>query len=426
MASEENEYIQDDWPLMPNGGSFDGTQLLVLLRDGKSPFWWDVNLLLQEIEENLGAQVSGIPLVARGSNNFGFTLQLSNGHEVVARLARGDVNMPKFDGFPLAVQKTEVRFEAETYKLLRSEPGIRAGQLLYHRAPVQYPDPRVEPPADILGRRLLVFEQPEGENDVWEELDEEQKTKLLAETAEVRASLFNFQLPPSFADTWLRERLFEQRPAQFPIPVAPKREFCIALFQSKIKATIREVGDMIGWESDGNTVGPVAFAAKRSLLRLIPHILPKDDGPDSLYRLVLEHGDFGVHNMTIAEGSDALPQVTSLFDWETGCIVPALLSDPLMAVTVDLVVDHNAAPSFTRVSEGASSESDLEQYGKWSRQYFKFLFDSAPAYKRAILAGADARHIWFALRDWRGAAPEEYFGSLGAWAQNRAQELGLE
>jgi hypothetical protein len=68
--------------------------------------------------------------------------------------------MPKFDGFPFAVQTTEVRFEVETYKLLQSEPGIRAGHLLYHRVPVHHPGPRVDPPGDIVGRCLLVFEEP--------------------------------------------------------------------------------------------------------------------------------------------------------------------------------------------------------------------------------------------------------------------------
>jgi hypothetical protein len=34
--------------------------------------------------------------------------------------------------------------------------------------------------------------------------------------------------------------------------------------------------------------------------------------------------------------------VMSLIDWETGCIVQTILSDPLMAVAVDLVTDEDA------------------------------------------------------------------------------------
>jgi hypothetical protein len=75
---------------------------------------------------------------------------------------------------------------------------------------------------------------------------------------------------------------------------------------------------MLGWEDDNNTVGPIAAAAKQSLLRLIPHIMPTDNDENSLYRLVLEHGDFGIHNMSITMDDNGLPFVTSLYDWETG------------------------------------------------------------------------------------------------------------
>jgi hypothetical protein len=138
---------------------------------------------------------------------------------------------------------------------------------------------------------------------------------------------------------------------------------------SKIEATIRNIGDIIGWESDNVTVGPIAAAAKKSLLRLIPHIMPADSGQTSLYRLVLEHGDFGIHNMSITIDANGQPLVTSLYDWETGCIVPAILSDPLMAVIVDLVTDENAAPSFIRVPDNATPD-DRVQYMTWARQYF--------------------------------------------------------
>lgn len=138
---------------------------------------------------------------------------------------------------------------------------------------------------------------------------------------------------------------------------------------SKIEATIRNIGDMIGWESDNVAVGPIAAAAKQSLLRLIPHIMPADSGQTSLYRLVLEHGDFGIHNMSITIDATGQPLVTSLYDWETGCIVPAILSDPLMAVIVDLVTDENAAPSFIRVPDDATPD-DRVQYMTWARQYF--------------------------------------------------------
>lgn len=128
---------------------------------------------------------------------------------------------------------------------------------------------------------------------------------------------------------------------------------------------------MIGWESDDEVVGHRAAAAKQSLLRLIPHIMPDGDDEPSLYRLVLEHGDFGIHNMSITTEKDSRPLVTSLYDWETGCIVPAILSDPSMAIVpVDLFTDENAAPSITRVPDDTTAE-ERKRYTAWATEYIK-------------------------------------------------------
>ena len=54
------------------------------------------------------------------------------------------------------------------------------------------------------------------------------------------------------------------------------------------------------------------------------------------------------------------------------------------------------------------------------------LFNQAPNYERVIQAGKDARHLWFTLREWRGDDPEGYFGDLGAWAERRMKELGVD
>ncbi|KAI0107227.1 3-hydroxybutyryl-CoA dehydratase [Nemania sp. FL0031] len=418
-------YIDDDWPKMPDGSDFDGKQLLVLVRNRKSPFSWNVNLLIQEVEENLNTHVVDIPYLAKGSNNYGFHMKLSNQPDIVARLARGDINMPNFDGFPVQSQVAEIKFEAATYELLLSKSSIPVSRLLYHRIPLEHdgPRPRLDFPSDITGRRLLLFEKAEGGNIQWSSISQEEKSHLLAHSATIRASLFQFNLPLDFATIWLRERISGKRPKSLPIPVAPTREFCIALITSKIEATIGDIGDMIGWESDNCTVGPIAAAAKQSLLRLVPYIMPTDDNQNLLYRLVLEHGDFGVHNMSIKTGTSQ-PRVTSLYDWETGYIVPAILSVPSMTVTVDLVADENACPLITRVPRDATPH-DIAEYKTWAKHYFKILFIQAPSYKQVIQAGSDVRHLWFALQDWRGEEPEGYFGDLGTWANGRLNELGV-
>ncbi|OBT50119.1 hypothetical protein VE04_09164 [Pseudogymnoascus sp. 24MN13] len=409
--------FRDDWPQMPDGSDFDGKQAAH-----------------SEIEENLNTRVVDIPELDSGSNNYGFHFKLSNRPDVIARLARGDVNMPDFDGFPIDKQIPEAKFEVAAYELLQSEPQILASHLLYHRIPVQHASPRIHIPRDILGRRLFVFERAQGENNAFKALSHEEKVpvklhsvRLLTQSARIRASLFNFNLPLNFAADWFLIRLFEHKPESFPIPVAPTREFCVALFMSKIEATIGKLDDMIGWESDDVTVGPIAATAKQSLLRLIPHILPEEDNESgdrtSLYRLVLEHGDFGIHNMSIAVEANGRPLVTSLYDWETGCIVPAILSDPPTAVgRVDLVIEENAAPSFDNEPDDTTVEEG-QKYTAWATEYAKVLFERALDYECAIKGGKDARHLWFALRDWRGQDPEGYFGRLGDWAEARVKDL---
>lgn len=212
---------RDDWPVMPDGTDFDGEQLLSLVRSGNSPFHgvWDVNLLIREIEENLGSQVIDILTVNRGSNNYvrfsplstfififfsfgknppnfqnaetkpfgppiplqGFHIKLSNQLEIVARLSRGDINMPNFSGFPIESQVAEVNFEASVYMLLRSEPRIMVSRLLYHRIPVEHVElahSLDHPPLDIAGRRLFLFERSEGEKDVWRELSPDEQVHI--------------------------------------------------------------------------------------------------------------------------------------------------------------------------------------------------------------------------------------------------------
>jgi len=160
-------------------------------------------------------------------------------------------------------------------------------------------------------------------------------------------------------------------PKELPLPIAPLREFWVAMFASRINATIGEEGDMIGWEDDHNTVGPVALKAKQSLLRFIPHMLPADaDEEASLYRLVLDHGDFGIHNMSITVDATGRPYITSLYDWETGNIVPAILSDPEMAVLVDLVTDAHGNPSINRVGKDETPEY-RQEYMEYASQYIK-------------------------------------------------------
>ncbi|KAG5338672.1 hypothetical protein C0989_006677 [Termitomyces sp. Mn162] len=416
---------------MPDGTSFDGRNVLTLVRNGDSPFKgaWDIHLFIDEIENKLGARVVDIPSVSKGSNNYGFHIKMSNSLDIIARLARGDVNMPNYVGFPFEMQGPDVEFEAAVYSLLCSDPVIVVSRLFFYRVPVQYAGPKLSIPKDIAGRRLFLFERAEGEKNIWEELSPDDKIHLLTRSAHIRASLFNLNLPSDFVSEWFLKRVFGDKPEVLPVPLAPTREFLVAFLMSKIEATIKNIGDKIGWKEDHATVGPITFAAKQSLLRLIPHIMPEDRNEPSLYRFVLDHGDYGIHNMSITTDDSGHPLVTSLYDWEFGCVTPAILSDPTMDVYITLFADENAAPAIDRFEEDASPE-DRADYITWSEQYFKpilaqVLYKFAPDYEHVIWAGKDARHLWFALRDWQSDDAEDYFGKLGDWAEKRMKELGI-
>ena len=187
----------------------------------------------------------------------------------------------------------------------------------------------------------------------------------------MRVALFPYDPPLDFAVKYLHDRIFNFKPELFAVSIAPTREYWIYVLESKIKATIRNEGDMIGWEDDGETLGPVALAAKQSLLRAIPHIIPLQSTEVSLYRLVLEHAGFGIHNTSITKEVDGGSLVTSLYKWETACIVPALLSDPLVAAgPIDLVIDEDGDPCVTRIPKSPTT-TDLETYAVWAQNYIK-------------------------------------------------------
>ena len=146
---------------------------------------------------------------------------------------------------------------------------------------------------------------------------------LLDQLADIRTALFDFVVPDELAQMFLHDRLFNFKPPKLTAPVAPTRVFWMHVLATKIEATIGNPGDMIGWEDDEETVGPAASSAKQSLLRVVPSILPPEDAGGRLYRHVLEHGGYGVHNVSVSTSPNCSPLVTSLFDWETACIAPA-------------------------------------------------------------------------------------------------------
>ncbi|KAJ7186727.1 hypothetical protein C8R46DRAFT_278713 [Mycena filopes] len=421
--SSDSSSCWDDWP-----ANFDGTGLFqsLLARDDPPIFRFDVPCVLREVEGRLHSAVVDIPRVGKGANYFGMHLRLANDSDVLVRLARRDVNWPRFTAEGNADeilelverQVQEVQFESEVYGLLRSQPQIMASNLLYYRPPTYRPDTDGLPPEGILGRAFFVFQKTEGVNNVWPD-DLGKRLRLLEQCARIRAALFAFVLPPDFIAAWFARRI----PCAQSIPtnmIAPTRAFGIRLLAAKIHETIPDEGGLIGWAEDHTPVGPTALRAKKLLLRLLPLIMPAENQCDKFfYRLVLDHGDFGIHNMNITN----LATVTSLYDWESAEIVPALFSEPQMSVYVDLELNADGVPAICRTWEGIT-EGETAECLRYAEHYFQTLGKEAPRYMQAIKAGKDARRIWYALRSWRGDSDaEEYFGALASWAEERMSEV---
>lgn len=164
--------------------------------------------------------------------------------------------------------------------------------------------------------------------------------------------------------------MFDFKPEHFSQTVSATRDFWIHVLKAKIEATVREEGDMIGWDDDEETVGPNALRAKQTLLEAVPRLLPEHNA-NVLYRLVLENGDFGIHNTSVSRDDQGKPLVTSLYDWEIACIVPAILAESLVAAgPIDLITNEYAQPAITRVL-GSATVADIEGFEAWSEYYFK-------------------------------------------------------
>ncbi|PHH89988.1 hypothetical protein CDD83_4787 [Cordyceps sp. RAO-2017] len=518
----EEQTTLDEWPKTPDGRDWDGTQLLTLVRRGESPFGgtWDVDSLVHEVEQSLGASIVDIPTVSFGANHYvfprilslndfvkqmqatskqladqtlrqGFYIKLADRPDVVARLSRSDINSPGCHGSALTTTEPgKSLFELAAYDVLRLLGGALGRSPLYYRGPVPSrpgrgytafappsPPPSASPsplPASssltpsILGRCLFIFEKAPGERcDYvrWRSLKAEQKVRicsatakpcipipltpsspclsysgieyfaslfhtdssqscLLGQAAGLAASLFRLRLPNDFASTWLLARVLTPGIGDLcAVAVAPTRDFCAALLSAKVKSTLLRL-DRIN--SNAASATALSSTVHDSLMKLIPRVLPPaSSGGDReawLYRWVLDHGDFGIHNMTVALTGRGWPCITSVFDWEAGSIVPALLSEPKMVVTADLVIGDDGQPTVSRWGDG-DDWSHMTEYRAWSHEYYKDLFADAPEYEAAIRAGRDARHIWFALRDMERGDAMAILAQLEVWAEAKLAEL---
>ncbi|KAM0418891.1 hypothetical protein ACHAPT_012156 [Fusarium lateritium] len=117
--------------------------------------------------------------------------------------------------------------------------------------------------------------------------------------------------------------------------------------------------------------------------------------------------------------------ITSVFDWETGCIVPVVLSEIIFYIAgCNLITDEDGKPSVFIRSELASRPEERVKNQAHSTEFLKAIQRQAPYLEDAIHKAKDARHLWMKLKKWRGQDLEELFGELGDWAERRLEEMG--
>lgn len=185
--------------------------------------------------------------------------------------------------------------------------------------------------------------------------------------------MLNTVLPATFVAKWPCWTGFqpvELMPKMSPQPPAGNRDFCTSTLEAKVEDLIGSQGDRIGRDEDKLTVGLLASAAKQSLLRLIPLILPEGE-EEVLYRLVLQQGDFGSHNTAVDVDEAGELKVTSVRDWETDCIIPVILTEIKFSIPgCDLIVDEKGEPS---VHTRLDKEREPERGAQNQRYSVEFL-----------------------------------------------------
>lgn len=174
---------------------------------------------------------------------------------------------------------------------------------------------------------------------------------LIRQAAEIRAALLNLSLPETVISKQLEWSVSRDQPGLprgYQLPVAENRELWMTIFKDIIEGLVWDEGDTIGWGAD-QFVSAGILAAKESLLRCIPHILPVGD---EFYRLVLEHPHFDLCNMSKFLDDDDKVKITSVYSWSHACIIPLLLHEVKTHVNAfDLTMDEDGNPRVIALPE---------------------------------------------------------------------------
>lgn len=195
----------------------------------------------------------------------------------------------------------------------------------------------------------------------------------MVQSAKAAAMLYKFDPPFPFASMWMLRRAFGSGKGAAALGTVASRRVCKVLLVDLVQETFGRLRCGMADGEESPVLGTRLSAIELSLRKLVPRILPRSSCKSqevATYRLVLDNGDFGIHNMTVLGEGEGAPHVTSVFDWEEGCIVPALLSQPMMIVTADLILTENGEPGIRRWGDG-DTPSKMAEYMTWARTYYE-------------------------------------------------------
>lgn len=90
-----DEFGYISWPTMPDGSEFDGRNLLQLHAKHENPFAFNLQALLNEVEETLVLQIMDISMVGSGANRLVCLAIAGNAMQIDIDIDRGLVVSPR-------------------------------------------------------------------------------------------------------------------------------------------------------------------------------------------------------------------------------------------------------------------------------------------------------------------------------------------
>jgi hypothetical protein len=359
-----------------------------------------------------------------GNQSFAWHMRVANGAEMVAQVLTGDEVAPGEEVTAEAAHfaRDDKSFIHDVLGLLQSVPDLLVCDYKYHEECAQFLYRERFSPNDEPRPRYFGLQGRDGNDELWYTLTSPQKCLLLQRMASMRAALFKVEVPLDLAVKWLAQRLPAPQPPKINHEVTGTRNFCIELLKAMVETIIGQGGDAVG---EACATSPTIGEARELILEVIGRIAPQGSEATErqLYRLVLEHGDYGIHNMDIFQEKN-VALATGLHGWDKAYIVPAILADLDVQTNVKVTIDEESGmTAYTDLPEYLLP-TDMVHMAPWADQYFERISQVAPEYRQQIIEdGRRLRYVWHALRDFDLKTMEKSWEKLGRWARIELEDM---